>query len=212
MKWTGAGGEGRKVSTWGASRAISAARAPSRSFGGNDSGGEGRGLREGGRTEGTTLFSRTDTHVLSRSPGSRDERALRAPLKATPDSKPRPSPATLAPGPLSLPRSLSSPSRILQLPTPHICSSLSLSFISGLLRLSLSESYLIYVWRSIFRPACLLHHHTPGATLSPRAFVRDAVVRVVHSISGNFGCPSVTRDIGRSPIFENITAGGLSCL
>lgn len=58
--------------------------------------------------EKTTLFPRAGTHVLSRSPGSRDERALRAPLKATPDSKPRPSPAILASElPLLLPLALS---------------------------------------------------------------------------------------------------------
>lgn len=57
---------------------------------------EGGGIKE---SRELSSLPRTDTHVLSRSPGSRDERALRAPLKATPDSKPRPSPATLASGP-----------------------------------------------------------------------------------------------------------------
>lgn len=70
----------------------------SRSFGGNERTGiTGVGVSREPRE--LPSFSRVDTHVLSRSPGSRDERALRAPLKATPDSKPRLSPATLAPGP-----------------------------------------------------------------------------------------------------------------
>jgi len=81
--------------------------------------------------EKTTLFLRAGTHVLSRSPGSRDERVLRAPLKATPDSKPRPSPATLAPElsrllPLAFcPFSLKLPLALVSFPL-RICFSLSL--------------------------------------------------------------------------------------
>jgi len=83
------------------------------------------------------FFLRTGTHVISRSPGSRDERALRAPLKATPDSKQRSSPPLL-------------------LLLNYRCSSLSLSvlFLSSFLSplpachsisLSLFLSYLLYL-------------------------------------------------------------------
>lgn len=93
------------------------------------------------RSEKTTLFSRADTHVLSRSLGSRDERALRAPLKATPDSKPRPFPATLAPEPLLLPRSPFSLDISLSIflslsPASHFMS--VFLFLSSLLRSSIS--------------------------------------------------------------------------
>lgn len=147
--------------------------------------------------EKTILFLRAGTHVLSRSPGSRDERALRAPLKATPDSKPRPSPATLAPElPLLLPLALcpfslellSPSSRPRQLPTLSVSLFLPLSFRFSpisLRILSLSSVSLLV----------LLHLRTPSFSfyipfdalfLLIRSYPRDAVVLDVHSISGNF--------------------------
>lgn len=116
--------------------------AASSSFGGN----ERRKPRGACRLcEKTILFLRAGTHVLSRSPGSRDERALRAPLKATPDSKPRPSPATLAPElplllPLALcPFSLGLPLALANFPLYLFLSFFPFPFVS---LLSLSEFYL----------------------------------------------------------------------
>lgn len=104
-------------------------------------------------------FLRAGTHVLSRSPGSRDERALRAPLKATPDSKPRPSPATLAPElplllPLALcPFSLELPLALADFPLYLFLSFFPFPFVS---LPSLSEFYLSALSRclscSIFAP------------------------------------------------------------
>lgn len=119
-----------------------------------------RGTRESKKHLGrghtrTTLFSRSNTHVLSRSPGSRDERALRASLKAAPDSKPRPSPATLAPGPPPLfPfHPLSSPYFSLDLPfvlaTFSLRLFLSLFFVSPLLEFYLRLAILLCLLCSI---------------------------------------------------------------
>lgn len=67
-------------------------------------GNEGKELRESEHQEKIVFSFRESVRTfLSRFPDSRDERALCAPLKATPDSKPRPFPATLAPEPPLLP-------------------------------------------------------------------------------------------------------------
>jgi len=108
-------------------------------------------------------FSRADrrTRLLSRSPGSRDERALRAPLKATPDSEPRPSPAILASGPPALLHPLSSPSRAGRFRTlagPFLSRSIAIS------RGILSRPYLAAYLISRFIPA--LEFFAPSETPS----------------------------------------------
>lgn len=152
---------------------------------------------------------------LSRSAGSRDERALRAPLKATPDSKLRPSPAaTLAPGPPSSP-----PSRHFSLILPLVSFLLSVS-LSHTHSLSLCPLYpLLSLLEFYFIPVRLC----PSFTLSSAPLIHyyltlsftselppeDAIILDVHSISGNFNCLSMGARIGRAPIF---TAEELSSL
>jgi len=107
-------------------------------------------------------FSRADryTRLLSRSPGSRDERALRASLKAAPDSEPRPSPplsllldrrrsSTLSPLPLDFPLALvGSAQHILVLSCP-----VPISISRGILSRP--------TWLCILCPASPLHSSFP---------------------------------------------------
>lgn len=154
------------------------------------------------------LFANRHARFSPRSLDSRDERALRAPLKATPDSKRRPFPAaaTLAPEPpvLLLPPcpvlSLSlriSLSVSVPLPASFLALCTFLCFSPSTPCFFLSEFYHISVRFRIYASyiLCTLRswHSLSSAISSSR----------LHSISGNFSCPSMTAEIGRSPIFAD---------
>lgn len=157
-----------------------------------------------------TLFPRPDTHVLSRSPGSRDERALRASLKAAPDSKPRPSPATLAPGPPPL-----FPSHLLTHSSP------SLVFLSVFLSY-LPPSHSLFFpfrlpWNSIsvlLCPLCSIFVSRLSSSFLTLSSARELPPEMLSSSTYTqfriiWSCPSMTARIGRWPIFLNAIADEL---
>lgn len=159
-----------------------------------------------------TLYPRPDTHVLSRSPGSRDERALRASLKAAPDSKPRPSPATLAPGPpLLFPSHLlshSSPSWYFSRSFSSTCHLLTSPFFS--FRLSPVEFYLSLAVSTLLR---IFVSRLSSSFLTP-SFARELPPEMLSSSTyAQFrltrSCFSMTARIGRWPIFLNAIADKL---
>lgn len=154
------------------------------------------------RCEKTTLFLRTGTHVLSRSPGSRDERALRAPLKAPliRSRDPPPLPlllncrcSSLSVSVLSLSVFLSrASSRPRQLPTPYLFLSFSLFLpfhlvlISYLSQNSISALSHCLPWLHL-RTSSFSFYTPFGALFSLAKFYPLRCCRShIHSISGNF--------------------------
>ena len=152
------------------------------------------------------FFLRTGTHVISRSPGSRDERALRAPLKATPDSKQRSSPryscswTTAAPPSRFLSFFSRAFYRLYQLATPYLflfsfrISCISLRILSQLCL----TAYLTLSSHFIF----LLSFSRLMLFLLIRSPPRDTIVFDVYSISGNFKLSLNDRELADHQFFS----------